>query len=666
MNTTTLPIDSNTRVETQQVVCDNSTNSAETARRLLSALFPDRFNIQGSLGITSKTHGFSVGDEGWFPSTQAGIEAAANYAAKVGTDVYFHCSSQNPDKAKRLSKAKKEKEGKTWNGAYRGHIESATELTFLWADIDLEESGKRNGKNYPSLEVAMEALERLPLPPSIFIFSGNGIHVYWLFDAPIDAQKYQHLVDKWQVLIKDNLIDESTGEDFDLDNTQDIARVLRLPGTINSKGGKEVKILKLDKKIRYNLETIEAAVKNVEVKSTPVSDKHAVTIVLNIECKEPACIGQLRKSSKFRKTWDHERDDIRDQSLSAYDLSIATLAAIKGCSDQEICDLLVVHRRLYGDDDKIQRLDYFQNTIARVRASISENETKKDDLFNQYVYVLSEKRFYNRETLHDMDKEQFADKTARVLGTRNGPNDFLERKDTILVDSVTYLVYGSEFVNEGSYHNLNLWDRYIVEPVKGDVQIFLDHMDYIFGDEDTAKNHMLDVIAHIIQYPDKKILHAPLIIGGEGIGKSVLGYILQRILGPGNVSSVDNTELNGQYNDWMRNTALVIVEELMALGRRERMNKLKPLITQPDIRIQRKYVQTITLSNRTNFIFFSNYVDAAVLDKGDRRYFVHISNAEPQSPEYYNQLFNFVDSDDGTAGYPGKQVTSTSYITDAV
>ena len=641
--------DINTQVETQQNVCDNSTNSGETARRLLSALFPERFNIQGSLGITSKSLGFSVGDEGWFSSTSVGAHEAACYAAELGADVYFHCSSQNPGEAKRLSKAKKEKEGKTWNGAYRGHIKSAAQLAFLWADIDLQESSKENGKNYPSLDTAMDALERLPLPPSIVIFSGNGIHVYWLFDAPVDAQKHQHIIDKWQILIKDNFIDETTGKKFDLDSTQDIARLLRIPGTINSKGGKEVKIIALDESKRYSLESVESVIENIEVSSRPVSDKRAVSIKLDLDCKEPACIGQLRKSRTFRDSWDHKRDDLQDKSSSGYDLSIAFMAAEKGCSDQEICDLLVVNRRLHGDDEKSQRLDYFQNTIARVRTSIAENDTKKGDLFSQYAYVLSEKRFYDRKTLHDMDKEQFADKTARVLDSRNGPNDFLERKDTLLADSVTYLVNGSELVNEGSYHNLNLWDRYIVEPVKGDVRIFLEHMDCIFGEEDTAKNHMLDVMAHIIQYPDKKILHAPLIIGGEGIGKSVLGYILQRILGPGNVSSVDNTELNGQYNDWMRNTALVIVEELMALGRRERMNKLKPLITQPEIRIQRKYVQTITLSNRTNFIFFSNYIDAAVLDKGDRRYFVHISNAEPQSPDYYNQLFNFVDSGDGTA-----------------
>ena len=88
--------DINTQVETQQNVCDNRTNSGETARRLLSALFPERFNIQGSLGITSKSLGFSVGDEGWFSSTSVGAHEAACYAVELGADVYFHCSSQNP------------------------------------------------------------------------------------------------------------------------------------------------------------------------------------------------------------------------------------------------------------------------------------------------------------------------------------------------------------------------------------------------------------------------------------------------------------------------------------------------------------------------------------------------------------------------------------------
>jgi hypothetical protein len=638
-----------TRSEAQQDVGDNSNDSAEAAHRLLSALYPERFNIQGSLGITSKALGFSVGDKGWFPSTQAGIREAASYAATLGTDVYFHCSTHNPDKAKRLSHVKKEKEGKSWNGAYRGHIESAAQLTSLWADIDLKESRKENGKNYPSLEIAMEALERLPLPPSIVIFSGNGIHAYWLLDAPVDAQEHQHLLNKWQVLIKGNFIDEATGKKFELDSTQDVARVLRIPGTTNSKGGKQVKIIEIDESKRYSLASVEALVEKVEVNRTQASNKHAVAFVLDPECKEPACLGQLRKSPKFRATWDHNRDDLQDQTLSGYDLSIAFMAAAKEFSDQAICDLLVVHRREHGDDEKIHRPGYFQDTIARVRTSMSENETKKDSLFGQFAYVLSEKRFYERKTLHDMDKEQFADKTARVLGSRNGPNDFLERKETLLLDSVTYLVNGSEVVNEGGYRKLNLWDRYIIDPKEGDVGIFLDHMNYIFGDDRIAKEHMLDVMAHQIQKPEKKILHAPLIIGSEGVGKSILGAIQQNILGPGNTKSVDNTELSGTYNDWIRNTALVIVEELMTLGRVEQMNKLKSLITQHEVRIQRKFVATITQPNRTNFMFFSNHIDAAKLEKGERRYFVHISNAIPESQEYYTRLWDFVNSNDGIA-----------------
>jgi hypothetical protein len=495
----------------------------------------------------------------------------------------------------------------------------------------------------------MRALERLPLLPSAIIFSGNGLHVYWLFDAPVTAQTHQPLVDKWQQLIKDNLIDEATGKKFDLDTTQDVARVLRIPGTTNSKGGKDVKIITLDDSKRYRLATIDAVLQDIEIAPIPASDKKAVSIVLDPECTEPACIGQLRKSPRFRETWEHKRDDLRDQSLSAYDLSLASLAARKKCSDQEICDLLVVHRRQNGDDEKLHRLDYFQNTIAKARASLAESKSRIDDLFRQYAYVLSEKRFYDRETLQDMDKEQFADKTARILGSRDAPNEFLERRDTLLLDSVTYLVNGGEVVTEGSYRNLNLWDGYRTNPKAGDVKIFLDHMDYLFGDDVVAKNHMLDLMAHYIQHPDIKVLHAPLIIGDEGIGKSVLGAIVQGILGPGNVKAIDNSELKSQYTDWLRNTAVVVVEELMTLGRREIMNTLKPLITQREARIHRKYVATVTMLNRVNFIFFSNYIDAAKLDKGDRRYFVFISIAEPRDPSYYDTLFNFIESEDGIA-----------------
>jgi hypothetical protein len=35
-------------------------------------------------------------------------------------------------------------------------------------------------------------------------------------------------------------------------------------------------------------------------RDTHISDESAISIALDLDCKEPACIGQLRKSYKFR------------------------------------------------------------------------------------------------------------------------------------------------------------------------------------------------------------------------------------------------------------------------------------------------------------------------------------------------------------------------------
>jgi hypothetical protein len=101
----------------------------------------------------------------------------------------------------------------------------------------------------------------------------------------------------------------------------------------------------------------------------------------------------------------------------------------------------------------------------------------------------------------------------------------------------------------------------------------------------------------------------------------------------------------------MRNTSLVVIGELMTRGRLEVMNRLKPLITQPTFRLERKYMSTVTMPNRANFLLFSNYSDAARLEEEDRRYFVHIADVKPQPAEYYDNLFRFIHSEDGTAAF---------------
>lgn len=89
------------------------------------------------------------------------------------------------------------------------------------------------------LDLALDTLKGARLPaPSVAVFSGNGLHLYWLLEA-LPAQA----LPVWQI-VEDTLFRalQPIGADA---SCKDCTRVLRLPGTINSRGDHEVRGLVL-------------------------------------------------------------------------------------------------------------------------------------------------------------------------------------------------------------------------------------------------------------------------------------------------------------------------------------------------------------------------------------------------------------------------------------
>jgi len=107
---------------------------------------------------------------------------------------------------------------------------NAVAVKALWIDMDVGEGPKK----YPAVEDALKTIiefrERVGLPPfSAIVFSGSGIHVYWISDValtPTEWAPYAHG-------LKSLLISEGIRCDAGL--TTDIARILRVPGTFNWK-----------------------------------------------------------------------------------------------------------------------------------------------------------------------------------------------------------------------------------------------------------------------------------------------------------------------------------------------------------------------------------------------------------------------------------------------
>ena len=93
-------------------------------------------------------------------------------------------------------------------------------LTCLFADADFKHLGEEDTR---------QRINACPLPPSIIVESGAGLHVYWMLKQPFYLKKEMAEAKRWLRHIAASVadvVDESVSEP---------ARVLRIPGSYNYK-----------------------------------------------------------------------------------------------------------------------------------------------------------------------------------------------------------------------------------------------------------------------------------------------------------------------------------------------------------------------------------------------------------------------------------------------
>lgn len=104
----------------------------------------------------------------------------------------------------------------------------------FWMDVDCGEEKAKAGKGYPNEDAAIKATKAfckgVGLPePTYIVYSGSGLHLYWLFDTAIDSKEWKENAEKFKALT------HATGFKADDSRTADIASVLRIPDTLNHK-----------------------------------------------------------------------------------------------------------------------------------------------------------------------------------------------------------------------------------------------------------------------------------------------------------------------------------------------------------------------------------------------------------------------------------------------
>ena len=122
----------------------------------------------------------------------------------------------------------------------RGGDEDSSYLPGLWADMDLMGPGHKTTKKLPaSMAECEKIIHEAALPePTLWVHSGGGLYPWWLFDEPWELEPdegflklAQEISRTWQ----DTLSASAEEMGLHYGPVPDLARVLRIPGTINRK-----------------------------------------------------------------------------------------------------------------------------------------------------------------------------------------------------------------------------------------------------------------------------------------------------------------------------------------------------------------------------------------------------------------------------------------------
>jgi hypothetical protein len=169
-------------------------------------------------------------------------------------------------------------------GQERRITENIFELVGLHADIDFK------GVADDPADI-LRQLMQLPCPPTIIVNSGHGQHCFWLFREPIGTDLGANVTAR-VVNARTKLAELLAG-----DAVHDLPRIMRLPGSRNTKNGDSIPVTveHINRNRRYDLEELETwiaeqrplfertgAAPNVTINSnkTVLAPEHWLEIVL--------------------------------------------------------------------------------------------------------------------------------------------------------------------------------------------------------------------------------------------------------------------------------------------------------------------------------------------------------------------------------------------------
>ena len=193
----------------------------------------------------------------------------------------------------------------------------------------------------------------------------------------------------------------------------------------------------------------------------------------------------------------------------------------------------------------------------------------------------------------------------------------------------------------------NLWKPFAIakftdeyERNEEGLQKYLNHIKILCGNDQNVADYIVKWFAQMFQYPATKTI-VPTFISGEGAGKGSLLDVNGRMMGSQKVicTTTPSRDVWGNFNGIMSDAFLVNLNEMSKKETTDAEGKIKGLITDPQLFINKKGIDSYNINSFHRFIITTNNEDPITTKKGDRRNLIIRSSDEKCGDmEYFKDL----------------------------
>jgi hypothetical protein len=145
--------------------------------------------------------------------------------------------------------------------------------------------------------------------------------------------------------------------------------------------------------------------------------------------------------------------------------------------------------------------------------------------------------------------------------------------------------------------------------------IYQDFVNHLTGGKQESTDYILDWLSVSLTSRNRTLLTA---IGAQGIGKGVLGHIMEKLHGSRNFVTVRDEVFKAKFNAPLKDKTLVYVDEA-DLRTKESQDRMKAVVNDT-LEIEEKGKDSIQSQNYASFYLSSNTFDAVKIDSDDRRF----------------------------------------------